>query len=134
MLDSEEIIHDRELSPRSIVLGFIPLPNLLLPLIQSPKLLFTNSTMNTLKLTKLLGIAAATVGAIVTTTPAFGVTLGTLNGTLTDADAIASVTFTAPIATVNFKTTSYGNGNFSPRITLFDASDNYFSEYMLVEI
>jgi hypothetical protein len=89
--------------------------------------------MNTSKLTKFLGIAAATVGSIVTTTPAFGVTLGTLNGTLNDADAIANVIFTAPNTPVNFKTTSYSTENFSPVLTLFDASDNYFNEYIDVE-
>jgi hypothetical protein len=89
--------------------------------------------MKTAKLTKLLGVAVATIGATVTATPAFGVTLGTLNGTLNDADAIANVIFTAPNTPVNFKTTSYSTENFSPVLTLFDASDNYFNEYIDVE-
>jgi hypothetical protein len=89
--------------------------------------------MNTSKLTRFLGIATVTVGSIVATTPAFGVTLGTLNGTLNDADAIANVTFIAPSTPVNFKTTSYSAGNFSPVLTLFDASDNYFNEYIDIE-
>jgi hypothetical protein len=89
--------------------------------------------MNTPKITTLLGIVAATVGTISATTPAFGVTLATLNGTLADADAIASVTFIAPSTPVNFKTTSYSTGNFSPLLTLFDASDNYSNEYIDIE-
>jgi hypothetical protein len=89
--------------------------------------------MNTPKITTLLGIAAATVGTLAASTPAFGVTLATLNGTLTNADAIANVTFLAPSTLVNFKTTSYSTGNFSPVLTLFDASDNYFNEYIAVE-
>jgi hypothetical protein len=86
--------------------------------------------MKTAKITTLLGITAATVGSISTATPAFGVTLATLNGTLADADAIANVTFIAPSMPVNFKTTSYSTGNFSPVLTLFDSSDNYFNEYI----
>jgi hypothetical protein len=86
--------------------------------------------MKTAKITKLLGVAVATAGTLASATPAFSVTLATLNGTLADADAIADVTFTAPSTPVNFKTTSYSAGNFSPRITLFDASDNYFNNYI----
>jgi hypothetical protein len=89
--------------------------------------------MKTPKITTLIGIATATVGTIAATTPAFGVTLATLNGTLADANAIASVTFTAPSTSVNFKTTSYSTENFSPVLTLFDASDNYFNEYIAPE-
>ena len=86
--------------------------------------------MKTAKITTLLGITAATVGTIVSTTPAFGVTIATLNGSLATEDAIANVTFTVPGTPVNFKTTSYSTGNFSPVLTLFNASDNYFNEYI----
>jgi hypothetical protein len=107
-------------------LGLVHQPNL-----QPAKLIFKNLTMKTPKIITLLGITTATVGSIAATTvPAFSVTLGTLNGTLADADAIASVIFTAPSTPVSFQTTSYIAGNFSPRVTLFDASDNYFDEYI----
>jgi hypothetical protein len=86
--------------------------------------------MKNAKITKLLGATAAIVSAIATTAPAFGVTLATLNDTLATPDAIDSVIFTAPSTPVNFKTTSYSTGNFSPRITLFDASDDYFNNYI----
>jgi hypothetical protein len=86
--------------------------------------------MITPKITTLLGIAAVTAGTFAVTAPAFGVTIATLNGSLANEDAIASVTFTAPGTPLNFKTTSYSTGNFSPVLTLFNASDDYDSEYI----
>jgi hypothetical protein len=81
-------------------------------------------------ITKLLGIATVTAGTFASAAPAFGVTIATLSGSLANEDAIADVTFTAPSTLVNFKTTSYSTGNFSPLLTLFDTSDNYLTEYI----
>jgi hypothetical protein len=79
--------------------------------------------MKNFTLSMLLGIAATTTGTMLASTPANAVLL---TGSLANADAIASTTFVSS-GTVNFKTTSFATGGFSPVLTLFNASGNYYT-------
>jgi hypothetical protein len=69
-----------------------------------------------------LGISTLT-GIVLQSTPANAVLL---TGNLANADTIASTNFVST-GTVNFKTTSFAAGGFSPVLTLFDASGNYYT-------
>ncbi|PSB56135.1 DVUA0089 family protein [Chamaesiphon polymorphus] len=92
----------------------------------------------------LLGITTATTG-VTLVAPAYG---ASFTGSLADADAIASLPFTSTGAPLAFKSFSYNGGTnaagsvipaggFSPRLTIFDSSGNYYTdglnEYTAVE-
>jgi hypothetical protein len=83
------------------------------------------------KIKTLLGIAALTAGTLATATPAFGAIIANPSGVLANEDDFAIIDFIVPVApAINFKTTSYAPGNFSPVLTLFDGSGNYINEFI----
>lgn len=90
--------------------------------------------MKTSTITRLLGLAIASAGTLAVAMPSHSATIGTLNGSLANADAIASVVFDTPSPTtsINFKTTSFSTGNFSPLLTLFTGSGTFINEFTAV--
>lgn len=79
--------------------------------------------MKNFTLSTILGIATIATGTMLASTPANAVLLA---GSLANADAIASTTFTSN-GTVTFKSTSYAAGGFSPVVTLFNANGTYYT-------
>ena len=96
--------------------------------------------MKKFTLATLLGITTATTG-VTLVAPAYGVSF---TGSLANADAIASLPFTSTGSELRFRSLSYNGGTnaagtvisaggFSPMLTIFTPSGNYFSEYTDVE-
>jgi hypothetical protein len=77
--------------------------------------------MKNFKFSVLLGIATTT--GMLASTPANAVLL---TGNLANADAIASTNFVST-GTVNFKSTGYAAGGFSPVVTIFNANGTYYT-------
>jgi hypothetical protein len=92
--------------------------------------------MNNLTIGMMLGLIT-TAGVAIGSTPAYGVSI---TGTLSNADDIRSVSFTADGSSpIDFKSYGYAGGTnaagaviaaggFDPILTLFDAADNYIEE------
>ncbi|WP_373546233.1 DVUA0089 family protein [Chamaesiphon sp.] len=95
--------------------------------------------MKKFTLATLLGITTATTG-VTLVAPAYGVSF---TGSLVNADAIASLPFTSTGSELRFRSLSYNGGTnaagtvlpggFSPVLTIFTPSGNYFNEYTAVE-
>jgi hypothetical protein len=88
----------------------------------------------------LLGITTATTG-VTLVAPAYGLSF---TGSLADADAIASLPFLSNGTELTFKSFSYNGGTnavgsvipaggFSPVLTIFTPSGNYFNDYIAAE-
>ncbi len=88
----------------------------------------------------LLGITTATTGFTLVA-PAYGVSF---TGSLVNADAIDLLPFTSTGAELRFRSLSYNGdtnaagtvippGGFSPVLTIFNPSGNYFNEYTATE-
>jgi hypothetical protein len=88
----------------------------------------------------LLGVTAATTG-VTLVAPAYG---ASFTGSLTDADEIAALPFISTGSELTFKSFSYNGGTnaagtvipaggFSPLLTIFTPSGNYFNEYTAAE-
>jgi hypothetical protein len=74
-------------------------------------------TMRKFSIAMVLGIAATTTGTILGSAPAYG---ASFTGFFTDPNEVFSTSFSADgTETINFSSSSYASGNFSPILTLF---------------
>ncbi|WP_310485785.1 DVUA0089 family protein [Chamaesiphon sp. VAR_48_metabat_403] len=96
--------------------------------------------MKKFTLATLLGITTATIG-VTLVAPAYGVSF---TGSLANADAIDLLPFTSTGTELRFQSFSFNGGTnaagtvipaggFSPVLTIFTASGNYFNEYIDAE-
>ncbi|WP_310419230.1 DVUA0089 family protein [Chamaesiphon sp. OTE_8_metabat_110] len=96
--------------------------------------------MKKFTLATLLGITTATIG-VTLVAPAHG---ASFTGSLVNADAIDLLPFTSTGAELRFRSLSYNGGTndvgtlippggFSPVLTIFNPSGNYFNEYTATE-